>query len=135
MSDRWPYQTSVRRSDGFFKNLTDICKELKLKTSDFDPIISPDEHGSCFYVKTLNGMCGIMLVSDMWFNPSNFTKCFNAIDGLAKAGNYTYIMMTHRAKNEYVEAALKHGYVSMKAFRNRRSGNNVEVLMKEVVYE
>lgn len=137
-----------RRKNGvtFSETIVDALAELKKLDERFtaDPSSSggperlvwrdpkaewPHGFGS-ISLDTLGGMCGVLFVFD-WNAPYELDKIIKGIDFLANYGNYSKIMTTYYEGTISTELQ-KNGYKSVSNFYNRRSGHQVDILMKDV---
>lgn len=81
-------------------------------------------------IKTLNGMCGVMLLYDIRYSMSK--EDMTVFKSLANWGGYTKIMATNVIGGNAQKALVDHGFKLVDSFRNKRTGNEVGVFMCEL---
>lgn len=93
-----------------------------------------NDFGSC-HIKTLDGMCGVLIAHKLNINSRNVNEFFPLIQFMAKKGNYTYMMMSNVARGDRIAAWKAVGFKQLFAFKNKRTLNDVELLIRPVVDE
>jgi hypothetical protein len=98
-----------------------------------DGWVRHNELGSC-HIKTLDGMCGVLIAHKLVINSQNVPQWYPLLEFMAQQGNYTYITMSN-VVGDRLRAWKNQGFTRMLEFQNRRTLNNVELLIKKVPYE
>lgn len=121
----------------FEQSVEEINKKFKTKLTYVDvgaDVSRVSIDGSIrFSVKTLDGMCGVMKVYEKVMYEAPRKEWVSAMDALAKWGNYTKIMVTDRLAT--ANAFEKLGFRNVEEFQNRRTGNTVAILLRDVPYD
>ena len=89
-------------------------------------------------IKGLPGQCWVMIAYDFEYRrekAADLTLMIEVIcllEYLAKRGGYTKLMVSQISDGTYYELFIKSGFQDIKSFLNKRSGNNVSMLLKDV---
>jgi len=84
-----------------------------------------------FHIKTLDGMCGVLVAHKLSVASEQVPTVYPLLEWMAKNGNYTFMMMSN-VTGPRLNAWKAQGFTTMHAFRNRRTNNLVELLIKPV---
>lgn len=82
-------------------------------------------------VKTMDGMCGVLIIFNIMVAFDSFAPWQALIKFLAVSGNYTKIMVSHVNPN-MINTWYTLGYKSISSFRNKRTHNDVQILVCDV---
>lgn len=96
-----------------------------------DGWLKHEERGQC-HIKTLDGMCGVMMAHKLTIRSEHIPHFYRLLEYMAQKGNYTYIMMSNIVGGERLATWKARGFESILSFRNRRTHNDVEVVIKQV---
>lgn len=127
----------VLYNDGFY-SIPELVEQFnKINKTAFagtnDGWLRETDLGTC-HIKTLDGMCGVMIAHKLNIPNYCVPNWYPLLEFMAKKGNYTYITMSN-VVGDRLTAWKKEGFETMLAFRNKRTANQVQLLIKQVPYE
>ena len=133
----WHFFGNHHNAAGERVGIKDAFGELKIVDytffevdGDVAMVANKDRTWSCF-VKTLNGMCGVMLIYSLQIHLMT-QKDIAFLVQLAQWGGYTYIMATNITGGNYEKTLKDFGFEIVKDFTNKRTSNPVAIFMKPV---
>lgn len=132
----WDYilheRTPERRTRYTFNQLLDQYNALyKTEFREMGPggVVNPNGQ-SCF-IKTLDGLCSTMIVHSMATPSESYVHWQPLFEFLANKGLYSQIMVTNIV-GERSDAWEQLGYRLMSSVYNKRTGNKVAILVKDI---
>lgn len=121
--------------DGFFSIVELVEQFNRMNKTSFmgqmDGWLKHEDLGSC-HIKTLDGMCGVLIAHKLSIHSRNVRGFYPLLEFMAKKGNYTYMMMSNIAGGDRLAAWKNEGFTTMLGFRNKRTQNAVELIIKAV---
>jgi hypothetical protein len=103
-----------------------------LKGNDFSEVQIFNQNDHCT-IKTLDGQCGVMICYDLVLSQTKlFTIWFQLMEFFGKYGNYTKILLSHRATSFVAQSAIDYGFQPILSFKNKRTWSDIVLLIKDV---
>ena len=130
LADTRPRAELMKNRDlSTYYSLSELVEQYNLKhksqcvATKFDGYswLTSRNHGQC-YIKTLDGMCGVLLIYGFQGMPSSSiaTMWHPLLQFLAEKGNYTKMMMSD-LPGETLNEWKKLGYETISSFTNKRT--------------